>query len=75
MDDGPAESFIVRIYRRDARRSTSVHGIVEQVGTNSQRRFSSMRELVAALSTPQEPRRDDPGPPSRAPVRERRTKT
>jgi hypothetical protein len=54
--DGPVESFIVRIYRRDARRSTRVHGVVEQVGTGSRRSFRSMRELVAALGTPPEPR-------------------
>jgi hypothetical protein len=41
--DGPVESFIVRIYRRDARRSTRVHGVVEQVGTGSRRSFRSMR--------------------------------
>jgi hypothetical protein len=50
--NGLVESYIVRIYRRDERNSTRVHGIVEQVGSNRSRSFNSMRELVVVLGAP-----------------------
>jgi hypothetical protein len=73
--DGPVESYIVRIYRRDAGRSTRVHGIVEQVGTDSRRSFRSMHELVAALGTAQGPHPRASSLPTAATARARRTKT
>jgi hypothetical protein len=43
------ETFIVRIYRRDAKTSTRIEGVVEEAGTNRATSFHSIPELVRLL--------------------------
>ncbi|MEW6684208.1 MAG: hypothetical protein AB1451_15025 [Nitrospirota bacterium] len=59
------ESYIIRIYRRDANQTTRVEGIVEHVGTQQHHAFHSMQELVEALSAPRSKRSKEKNrPPS-----------
>lgn len=44
------ESYIVRLYRRDAGQTGNLVGLVETVGKDEQRPFHSADELVAILS-------------------------
>jgi hypothetical protein len=46
------ESYIVRLYRRDADQPGNLVGLVETVGQNEQRPFHNAEELVAILSEP-----------------------
>jgi hypothetical protein len=46
----PPESYVVRIYRRDARVSTRVMGTVEVVGRDGERAFKSLHELQRILA-------------------------
>jgi hypothetical protein len=43
------ESYIIRIYRRDAKRLTKVEGIVERAGATRRVTFHSLKELVEHL--------------------------
>jgi len=44
------DSYIVRMYRRDADNPESLVGLVETVGEEAKRPFHSVSELVAILS-------------------------
>lgn len=46
------ESYIVRLYRRDAEQAGNLVGLVETVGQEQQRPFHTADELVAILSEP-----------------------
>lgn len=43
------ESYIVRIYRRDEKRSTKVEGVVERVSTQKRMVFHNLRDLMAIV--------------------------
>lgn len=43
------ESYIVRIYRRDQKRSTKVEGVVEKVSTQQRTVFHNLRDLMAIV--------------------------
>lgn len=43
------ESYIVRIYRRDQKRSTKVEGVVECVGKQQRMAFHNLRDLMAIV--------------------------
>lgn len=44
------ESYVVRIYRRAARRPTRILGTVEQVGRSGELGFKTLRELQRILT-------------------------
>lgn len=46
------DSYIVRMYRRDADDPENLVGLVETVGEDVKRPFHTVRELVAILSEP-----------------------
>jgi hypothetical protein len=46
----PPESYVVRIYRRDARLPARVAGTVEAVGSGSEHSFRNLRELQLILA-------------------------
>lgn len=46
------DSYIVRLYRRDAQNPEQIVGLVETVGNNEARPFHTISELVAILSEP-----------------------
>lgn len=46
------ESYIVRLYRRDAEQTGNLVGLVETVGQQQQRSFHTADELLAILSEP-----------------------
>ncbi len=46
------DSYIVRMYRRDAENPESLVGLVETVGEDEKRSFHTVSELVAILSEP-----------------------
>jgi hypothetical protein len=46
------ESYIVRLYRRDARNPGNLVGLIETVGLDKTRSFHTVNELVAILSEP-----------------------
>jgi len=46
------ESYIVRLYRRDATNSENLVGLIETVGLDKTRSFHTVTELVAILSEP-----------------------
>lgn len=48
------ESFIVRIYRREAKQK--LVGVVEKVGNAKRKTFHTIRELWTALAGPKQPR-------------------
>ena len=43
------ESYIVRIYRRDEKRSTKIEGVVERVSTQKRMVFHNLRDLMAIV--------------------------
>lgn len=45
-----AESYVVRIYRREARNRDAVIGVVEAMPTGWQKPFRSLAELTAILA-------------------------
>lgn len=46
------DSYIVRMYRRDAENPEKLVGLVEIVGDDGKRSFRNMSELMAILSEP-----------------------
>ena len=46
------ESYIVRLYRRDATNPENLVGLIETVGVEKTRSFHTVAELVAILSEP-----------------------
>lgn len=46
------DSYIVRMYRRDAENPENLVGLVETVGEDGKRPFHTASELVAILSEP-----------------------
>ena len=46
------DSYIIRMYRRDAENPENLVGLVETVGEGEKRSFHSVSELVAILSEP-----------------------
>lgn len=46
------DSYIVRMYRRDAENPENLVGLVETVGEDEKRSFHTVSELVAILSEP-----------------------
>jgi hypothetical protein len=46
------ESYIVRLYRRDAANPENFVGLIETVGLDKTRSFHTVNELVAILSEP-----------------------
>ena len=58
------ESFIVRIYRREAKHRARLVGVVEKVGTANRKVFRTIQELWTVLAGPNHPRRMR-GPPDR----------
>jgi hypothetical protein len=46
------DSYIVRLYRRDAENPENMVGLVETVGEDEKRPFHTVSELVAILSAP-----------------------
>lgn len=46
------EAYVVRIYRRSGTQPDSVVGILEDAATGTTRRFGSLAELAALLTTP-----------------------
>lgn len=46
------DSYIVRMYRRDAENPEELVGLVEIVGDDGKRPFHNMSELMAILSEP-----------------------
>lgn len=46
------DSYIVRMYRRDADNPENLVGLVETVGEEEKRAFHSLSELTAILSEP-----------------------
>jgi hypothetical protein len=57
------ESYIVRIYRRETRDWPGLVGIVEEVGVEGRRAFSTLEELWAILTAS---RRESSGPRPRS---------
>ena len=53
-----AESFIVRIYRRDLDNPEGMVGLVETVGSDQVKKFSSGRELLRLIGRRDGGRRD-----------------
>lgn len=47
------ESYVVRIYRRQARGPGRIAGTVEIVASGTERSFTSLRELQSILGLPQ----------------------
>ena len=43
------ESYIVRIYRRDQKRSAKVEGVVEKVSTQQRMVFHNLQDLMAIV--------------------------
>jgi len=56
------ESYIVRLYRRDATNPENLVGLIETVGLDKTRSFHTVAELVAILSEPHTLERTVPQP-------------
>ncbi|MEW6684215.1 MAG: hypothetical protein AB1451_15060 [Nitrospirota bacterium] len=46
-----SDTYIIRIYRRNKERPTSLVGVAEQVGTKEQRAFHDLDGLLAILTS------------------------